>query len=248
MNNATVHCCADCGGVAGGGVSLKACKSCMLVKYCNADCQKNHWPTHKKECKRRAAELHDEVLFKDPPAKKDCPICFLPMPQQMINCISLPPATILSVPIYYFSIANEELSEKLAGKAIEVYYSCCGKSTCTGCVHSFCESGNDGKCPFCKAEQDSKTDEEIFDDFMKRVEVNDAGATFALGSCYRLGQLGLQQNREKAVELWTRAANFGCSKALFFLGYEYGQRGDLKKAKSTGRPRLCQDMKGQDTT
>ena len=25
-----------------GGVTLKACKSCWLVKYCNAKCQKNH--------------------------------------------------------------------------------------------------------------------------------------------------------------------------------------------------------------
>jgi len=39
-----------------GGVSLKACKSCMQVKYCNAICQKNHWPKHKKLCKERAAE------------------------------------------------------------------------------------------------------------------------------------------------------------------------------------------------
>jgi sulfatase maturation enzyme AslB (radical SAM superfamily) len=66
--------------VAGGDVSLKACKSCMLIRYCNADCQKSHWPKHKKECKQRAAELRDEALFKDPPAKEDCPICFLPMP------------------------------------------------------------------------------------------------------------------------------------------------------------------------
>jgi hypothetical protein len=73
-------CCADCGGVAGEGISLKACKSCMLVRYCNADCQKNHWPIHKKECKQRAAELRDEALFKDPPANEECPICFLPMP------------------------------------------------------------------------------------------------------------------------------------------------------------------------
>ena len=72
LGDATVRCCAECG--EEGGASLKTCKSCKLVKYCNADCQKNHWPKHKKECKRHAAELYDEALFKDPPAKEDCPI------------------------------------------------------------------------------------------------------------------------------------------------------------------------------
>ncbi len=27
----------------------------------------------KNECKQRAAEIYDEALFKDPPAKEDCP-------------------------------------------------------------------------------------------------------------------------------------------------------------------------------
>jgi hypothetical protein len=78
----------------------------MLVKYCNADCQKNHWPKHKKDCKLRVAELRDEALFKDPPAKEDCPICFLPMPTRLIACISLPDATLSSVPIFDLTIAN----------------------------------------------------------------------------------------------------------------------------------------------
>jgi hypothetical protein len=68
----TIICCAECG--MKGGVSLKACKSCMLVKYCNPTCQRNHWATHKKICKQRAAEIRDEALSsKDPPPKEDCP-------------------------------------------------------------------------------------------------------------------------------------------------------------------------------
>ena len=121
-DNTNAQCCAECG-EEGGAVSLKTCKSCMLVKYCNADCQKNHWSTHKAECKRRAVELHDMALFKDPPPKEDCSICFLPMPSKLICCVSLPPATILSVPIYDYAKANEEL----AGKSTEAYFSCCGK-------------------------------------------------------------------------------------------------------------------------
>jgi hypothetical protein len=119
MNQINV-CCAECG--EEGGARLKVCKSCMQVKYCNAECQRAHWPKHKKECKLRAAELRDETLFKDPPAKEDCPICFLPMPKTMICCISLPPATVSSQPIYDFAEANKEL----ARVGTETYASCCG--------------------------------------------------------------------------------------------------------------------------
>jgi hypothetical protein len=97
-------------------------KECML-RYCNADCQRKHWAKHKKECKQRAAELRDEALFKDPPAKEDCPICFLPMPVNLISCVSLPPATISSVPIFNYAVANEELEQ-----CTQKYYPFCGKN------------------------------------------------------------------------------------------------------------------------
>ena len=69
--------CAACGKV---DVGLKACAACKLVKYCMASCQKAHWSQHKKECKKRAAELHDEALFKKPPTRDECDICMLPLP------------------------------------------------------------------------------------------------------------------------------------------------------------------------
>ena len=69
-----------CAGCGKGGDGLKTCTACKMVKYCNATCQKAHRPNHKKECKRRAAELHDEALFKQPPPDDECPICLLPLP------------------------------------------------------------------------------------------------------------------------------------------------------------------------
>ena len=145
MMNEIDVCCADCG--KEGGASLKACTACKLVKYCNIKCQKNHWPKHKKDCKQRAAEIRDEALFNELPAKEDCPICFLPMPNQLIDCISLPPATITSVPISDLAEAND----MLAKLDTEAYFPCCGKFVCGGCVQSFGES-RIINCPYCKTQ------------------------------------------------------------------------------------------------
>ena len=75
-------CCASCGVAGGDDIKLKECTACHLVKYCSVTCQRDHRPQHKKECMRRAAELHDEILFKQPESTHfgDCPICCLPLP------------------------------------------------------------------------------------------------------------------------------------------------------------------------
>jgi hypothetical protein len=218
--------CAECGKEEG-GASLKTCKACMLVRYCNAECQKKHWASHKIECKLRSAKLRDEALFKDPPPKEDCPICFLPMPATIISCASLPPATVSSVPIYDFAVANEGF----AFAAMERFYPCCGKSICGGCVHSFRESGNEDRCPFCNSHRGDKTDEEIIEENMKRVEAQDAVSIYMLAGNYHQGLNGFQQDHVKAMELYTRAADLGCSKAHNQLGNIYHEGGDMKKVK-----------------
>ena len=223
-----INCCAECGKEEGdGGASLKACKSCMQVKYCNANCQKNHWATHKADCKLRAAELRDEALFKDPPPKEDCPICFLPMPTTLICCVSLQPATVSSIPIYDFS--NEH--EGLANKDMEEYYPCCGKTICVGCDYSNIMSGNENRCPFCNSDRTGKTDEERVQEMMKRVEANDAASINLLAQHYRLGRAGFQWDQTRAIELYTKAANLGYSKAHYNMACLYHEGGDLKKAK-----------------
>ena len=78
--------CAHCGkgesGSEGGTVKLKNCVACYVVKYCSVDCQKADRPTHKRACKRRAAELRDERLFSSGHEfyLGDCPICTIPFP------------------------------------------------------------------------------------------------------------------------------------------------------------------------
>ena len=76
-DNTTTEICAN---YSKEGGSLKSCAACNLVKYCSRDCQASHRPQHKKECRRRVAEFHDERLFKDPPPLEDCPICFIRLP------------------------------------------------------------------------------------------------------------------------------------------------------------------------
>ena len=63
----------------------------------------------------------------------------------------------------------------LADKDMEEYFTCCGKSICGGCIHSFGKTGNNLMCPFCNSDRD-KTEEEHVEDLMKRAEINDAGA------------------------------------------------------------------------
>jgi len=77
---ATNEVCASCGIAAGSDIKLRKCTACKNVKYCSVECQKNHRPKHKKACKKRAAELRDEILFKQPETthEGECPICCIP--------------------------------------------------------------------------------------------------------------------------------------------------------------------------
>ena len=70
--------CANCGKGEEDSNKLKKCSACLSVKYCSAACQKAHRPQHKKACKKKAAELYEEKLFKEV-EREECPICFLPL-------------------------------------------------------------------------------------------------------------------------------------------------------------------------
>ena len=74
-------CCASCGIAELDDIKLKDCDDCDLVRYCSNECQEDHLPQHGEMCKERAAELRDEILFKQPGSSHfgDCPICCLPL-------------------------------------------------------------------------------------------------------------------------------------------------------------------------
>lgn len=81
--------CAACGKESD---SLKNCSGCKSV-ILQSNCQKLHRKKHKHQCKQRAAELMDEALFKQPPPRKDCPICMhqLPIVEETVykNCCGM---------------------------------------------------------------------------------------------------------------------------------------------------------------
>jgi tetratricopeptide (TPR) repeat protein len=147
------------------------------------------------------------------------------MPQKFFSCASLPPATISSVPIYDFAKANEVLENF----PVENYYPCCGKSICSGCIYSFAVTGNK-KCPYCNTDRRG-TDEELLEKLMKRVAVNDVGAICQLAKHYEKVNGCFHQDHAKSMELFTRAANLGCSESQFCIGLKYDKAGDLKNAK-----------------
>ena len=78
---ASSFCCASCGIAEIDNIKLKECDGCDLVQYCSDECKGQHTSEHAEACKKRAAELRDEILFRQPEGTHmgDCPICCLPL-------------------------------------------------------------------------------------------------------------------------------------------------------------------------
>ena len=199
-DNTSISTCANCGRGEESTGDLKSCTACKMVKYCNRDCQIAHRPQHKKECKKRAAELHDEALFKQPP-HEDCLICFLRLP---------------------------------ALQSGWKYKTCCGKRICSGCIHAVGLTAGDNICPFCRAPVPNSP-EEAKNRMMKRVEIGDAEAIYALGCNYHRGLHDFPQNHEKALELWRRAAELGNSMACCNIGTFYFNGEGVERNKKKGK-------------
>jgi tetratricopeptide (TPR) repeat protein len=72
--------CASCGVAENDDIKSTKCNACDLALYCSDACQELHRPEHELACKKRTAEILDELLFKQPESTHlgDCPICLLP--------------------------------------------------------------------------------------------------------------------------------------------------------------------------
>ena len=231
----TVDCiCANCGKGEENSGDLKACSACKMVKYCNRDCQIAHRSQHKKACKKWAAELHDEQLFREH-TREECPICMLPLPlyenhtgmtfhtccgKEICNgCVDkmeesgtedlcpfckAPPAR-----------SNEEEVERTK-KLME-----------KGNAHSFYQLGGYYFEGCYGLPQDEAKAAGLF---LKAGELGCAPAYFNLGNSYRMGR-GVEMNKKKAKHYWDFAAMNGDIKARHNLGMMEGRAGNYQRAK-----------------
>jgi len=153
--------------------------------------------------------ISDEKLFEDPPPRKDCPICMLPMPHTSGVC-----------------------------GVRTVYLPCCGMILCKGCsiAEDFeIKRGNIKPwCSLCRVPLHSST-KELIKRVEYRMKLNDANAFFKIGVTYRDGGMGLPQDFKKTLKLWNKAVELGSIDAHYNLAITYynGEGGvakDKKKA------------------
>ena len=236
-NNVSI--CANCG--KEGSDVYNICNKCKQVKYCNAACKKKHRNKHKKECEEhvrlateQAAKLHDEKLFKQPPPKEDCPICFLRTPTLM-----------------------GWQYQSCCGKVI-----CCGCIHAPLYDDQGNEVDNK-KCPFCRTPWPTKESMirrlqkrvELDDavaihnlgcdysegngftqDYTKALELlhragelGHADAYSSIGSAYYNGQ-GVEVDKKKANHYYEIAAMGGDSQARYNLGCMEANAGNMDRA------------------
>jgi len=206
--------CANCE-KEGGSDNMNTCNKCNKVKYCNAACKKKHRHKHKKECEEycrlaaeRAAELHDEELFKQPPLEHgDCPICFLRMP------------TLGSTGYKYHACCGKQICS-----------GCCYAPL-------YDDQGNEvdnQKCPFCRTPF-PKSYEENIKRLQKRVKANDVHAMLKVGINHFHGLEGFPQDHAKGLEYWHRAAELGYAKSYCNVGvaYDHGEGVEVDEKKAT---------------
>jgi len=157
------------------------------------------------DAKQDQSDLVEEELFKQPPHKKDCPICRqrLPILNTGKKC-------------------KECCGKVICSGCIHSHFDDEGNVVVEGTT-----------CPSCSAPE-PKSQEEIVERVTARVKLDDAEAISCLGTFYDVGLHGLPQDITKALELWHQAAELGHAHAYADIGLAYsigeGVKEDKKKA------------------
>ncbi len=177
-NPSTSRSCASCGTAEADAIKLKDCGDCDLVRYCSDECEKEH----EDACKKRAAELRDELLFKQPENSHlgDCPICMLPLPLDVSKSTAMNCCSKLLCDGCYIANLGREAKASLAPS-----------------------------CALCRKPM-PKTDEELETQNMERVEANDPVALCHKGTklCMEGDYTSAFEYYTKAAEMGDFEAHF----------------------------------------
>ena len=240
-----VSICANCGKEG----ASNTCNKCKQVKYCNAACKKRHRHKHKKDCEehlkrltelqeeecRRAAELHDEQLYKQPPTiDDDCPICFQRLPfletgkryqsccgkiicSGCIHAVNMTRKT--AIPLCPFCrvptpTTDEEIIQKLMKRAED------GDAEAVYNLGSHYTEGAYG------LPQDHTKGLELFH---RAAELGDAISYHNIGNAYHNGR-GVEMDRNKSIYYYEQAAMRGYATARHNLGAMEALAGNMDRA------------------
>ena len=165
-----------------------------------------HRKSHKKACQKRAAELHDEELFKEPPVvEEECPICMLPLPLQGTKIM--------------FTIC--------CGK-----YICrgCMHAQIKQDVMSGKKCDEAGICAFCRSHYSvAETEEQTIARIRKFAHNGNPNAMKELGVYFLDQSIRLPNETANAKELLLRAGQLGNARAYHVLGNVHVEEGDHKR-------------------
>ena len=229
--DATV-CCTACGIAEIDDIKLKDCDGCDLVKYCSDECRENHASSHEEACKKRAAELRDELLFKQPESTHmgDCPICMIPLSidiEKSINyeccskvvcrgCVTTmllnDPNLSIEIPCPFcrsVTITKEEV-DKQRRKRIEA-----------NDPAALCHEG--------KKHYNKGYYSRAFEYLSKAAELGDVRAHYHVAMMYRLGR-GVEEDEEKVKYHFEEAAIGGHPLARHNLGINEYSNNNLERA------------------
>eukprot|EP00984_Skeletonema_dohrnii_P020452 scaffold9984_cov148-Skeletonema_dohrnii-CCMP3373.AAC.3 len=214
-------CCASCGIAAVDNINLMDCDSCDLVRYCSDKCQQEHRPQHGEICKERAAELRDEILFRQPESTHlgDCPICCLPLPIEMNGSSWYTCCSTMVCDGCAYANRLRQLRQRLP-------------SVCPFCRHPVRTTDEDHKNDLKRAaandpaalynigskHHDEGDYEVAFEYWTKSAEFGNVIAHYELSGLYHKGN-GVEKDLEKEIYHLEEAAIAGDPRARFRLGY-----------------------------
>ena len=226
--------CANCG-KEGNSNDMNACNKCQSVKYCNAECKKKHRKKHKLDCgllcERRAAELYDEQLFKDPPPRDECPICMLTLLYGN-NTETFKPCcgkTVCSGCIYAILEREGGVDKCPFCRAPEE-----GRKGLVQKVKKQMDRGNAGAFDmlgsyYAQGKMGLPQNGKACELWLKAGELGCAEAYYNLGVVYDNG-MGVKMDRNKAKHYWELAAVTGNVKARFNIGCMELKAGNVQRS------------------